>query len=95
MLVLWLPAPAVIQEHMTDQDREVDGSYMQPANNRVLYVGWASLQNLKRVKTSASLPVAWAQRNVTLAFTLTKALSIIKEWDAEPMYMFLGRHLDG
>ena len=59
LLVLWLPAGAqrhaVIQEHMTDQDREVDGSYMQPANNRVLYVGWASLQKLKRVMTCASL----------------------------------------
>ena len=54
MLVLWLPSNnssiAGSQEQVTARDRDKEDSHMQPANNRVLALGWAYLQEFKQVK---------------------------------------------
>ena len=55
MLVLWLPSnsnrPTGSQKQVTAQDRDKEDSHMQPANNKVLAFGWASLQEFKQVNT--------------------------------------------
>ena len=53
MLVLWLPSNNTrttgSQKQVRAQDRDKEDSHMQPANNRVLALGWAYLQELKQV----------------------------------------------
>ena len=53
MLVLWLPShdsrTAGSQQQVRAQDRDKEDSHMLPANNRVLALGWACLQEFKQV----------------------------------------------
>ena len=58
--VLWLPnsdhqRKAGDQKQMGIQDRDQEDAHMQPANNRVLALGWARLQDLKQVRLCHTL----------------------------------------
>lgn len=55
--VLWLPNSdhPGDQKQMGIQDRDQEDAHMQPANNGVLALGWARLQDLKQVRLCHTL----------------------------------------